>query len=121
MRGDDDDKDWDAVVLNHVLVHVLDKDQVEASAADDFNAFVITNGIDDVRLLMTVSADDFKSMECDINFKTFCAFQTLNKMYNVQGQQEYVVSQFGKTCGDVLHDVQCESDYNTFFCGYYHT
>ena len=30
--GDDDVQDWDAEVLNHVLLNVLDKDQVEASA-----------------------------------------------------------------------------------------
>ena len=46
--SDDDDQDWDALVLNHVLVHVLDKDQVEASAADDFTVFVIMNGINNV-------------------------------------------------------------------------
>ena len=67
QRGDDDDQDWDAVVLNHVLVHVLDKDQVEASATDDFTVFVIANGIDDVCLLITMSEDDFKLMGCGIN------------------------------------------------------
>ena len=59
QHGINDDQDWDAEVLNHVLVHVLDKDQAEASTTDDFTVFVITNGIDDVRLLMTMSEDDF--------------------------------------------------------------
>ena len=32
QRDADDAQDWDAEVLNQMLVHVLDKDQVEASA-----------------------------------------------------------------------------------------
>ena len=48
QHGNEDDQDWDAEVLNYVLVHVLDKDQVEASAADDFTVFVIMNGIKNV-------------------------------------------------------------------------
>ena len=84
QRGDDDAQDWDAEVLNHALVHVLDKDQVEASASDDFAVFVIANGIDNVRLLWTMSEDNFKSMGYDIDFKTFCALQAVNKMHNKQ-------------------------------------
>ena len=34
--SDDDGRDWDAEVLNHALVHVLDKGQVEASATTNF-------------------------------------------------------------------------------------
>ena len=29
QHSDDDAQDWDAEVLNHTLVHVLDNDQVE--------------------------------------------------------------------------------------------
>ena len=84
QHGDDDDQDWDAEVLNHVLVHILDKDQVEASATNDFATFVITNRIDDVRLLLTMLEDDFKLMGYKIDFKTFRTLQTLDKMCNKQ-------------------------------------
>ena len=84
QHGDDDIQDWDAKALSHVLVHVLDKDQVEASATNDLTVFVITNGIDDVRVLLTVLEDDFKLMGYNINFKSFRTLQTLNKMYNEQ-------------------------------------
>ena len=80
----DDIQDWDAIVLNHVLANILDKNQVDASATDDFTVFVITNAMDDVRLLLTMSEDDYKSMGYDIDFKTFCTLQTINKMYNEQ-------------------------------------
>ena len=40
QRDDDDIQDWDAIVLNHVLTNVLDKDRVYASATNDFTAFV---------------------------------------------------------------------------------
>ena len=96
--GDDDDQDWDEEVLNHVLVHVLDKDQVEASAADDFAMFVIANRIDDVRLPLTVSEEDLKLMGHDVNFKTFRALQTLKKMLNKQ-----------------ISDVMSEDDENMWF------
>ena len=84
QHSDDDAQDWDAEVLNHALVHVLDKDQVEARVTDDFTVFVITNGIDDVCLLLTMSEDDVKSMGYDIDFKTFRTLQDINKMYNKQ-------------------------------------
>ena len=71
-------------VLNHALVLVLDKDQVEASATDDFSACVIANGIDNVRLLLTMLEVDFKSVGYDVDFKTFYAFQAINKMCNEQ-------------------------------------
>ena len=80
--GKDDAQDWNVEILNHVLVNILDKEQVDANATDDFTVFVITTGIDDVRFLLTMSEDDFNSMGCDINFKTFHALQTMNKMYN---------------------------------------
>ena len=70
--------------MNCALVHVLDKDQVKASATNDFTVFVIANRIDDVRLLLTMSEDDFKSIGYDIDFKTFRTLQALNKMYNEQ-------------------------------------
>ena len=82
--GDDNAQDWDAEVLSHALVHVLNKDQVEASTTNDFAVFVIANGIDDACLLLTMSEDDFKSMGYDVDFKTFCTLQALNKMYNEQ-------------------------------------
>ena len=67
-----------------MLVHVLCKNQVEARATNDFTVFVITNRIDNVRLLLTMLEDDFKLMGYDIDFNTFCALQVLNKMYNEQ-------------------------------------
>ena len=45
---------------------------------------MIANGIDNVRLLLTMLEDEFKSMEHDIDFKTFHTLQVLNKMYNEQ-------------------------------------
>ena len=36
QRDDVDIQDWDAIVLNHVLANVLDKDRVDASATNDF-------------------------------------------------------------------------------------
>ena len=46
--GDDDVHDWNFEILNHVLVEILDKEQVDANATNDFTVFVITHGIDDV-------------------------------------------------------------------------
>ena len=54
QRNDDDVQDWDAIVLNHVLANVLDRDWVDASATDDFTVFVIANSMDDVHLLLTM-------------------------------------------------------------------
>ena len=78
QRGDDDIQDWDAKVLNHMLVNVLDKDWV------DFMAFVIANGMEDDRLLLTMLEDDYKSIGHNIHFKTFRTSQTVNKMCNEQ-------------------------------------
>ena len=82
--GDADAQDWGAEVLNHVLVHILDKDQVETSATNDFTVFVIANGIDNMCLLLTVLKDCFKSMGYDIDLKTLRTLQALNKMHNEQ-------------------------------------
>ena len=57
--GDDDSQDWDVTVLNHVLVNVLDKDRVDASATNDFTVFVIVNSMGDVCWLLTMSEDDY--------------------------------------------------------------
>ena len=84
QRNDNDARDCNAEILNHILVHILDKEQVDASATNDFTVFVIANGIDDVRLLLTVSEDDFNSMGCNVNFKTIRTLQAINKMYNKQ-------------------------------------
>ena len=65
-----------------MLVFILDQDRVDANATDDFMVFVIANDLDDVPFLLTVTEDNFNSMGYDINFKTFRALQTLNKMYN---------------------------------------
>ena len=70
--------------MNHVLANVLDKDRVDASATNDFAVFVIMNAMDDVRLPLTMSEDDCKLMEYDIDFKTFRTLQTINKMCNEQ-------------------------------------
>ena len=98
QRGNADDQDWNAEILNHVLVHVLDKEQVHAGATNDFTVFVIANGIDDAHFLLTVEEDDFNSMGHDINFKTFCALQTLKKMLNKQ-----------------ISDIMSEDDENVWF------
>ena len=82
QRGDTDAQDWDAEVLNRVLVHVLNKEQVDACATNDFTVFVITNRIDNMRLLFSMLEDDFKSMGYYIDFKTFCTLQVLNKIHN---------------------------------------
>ena len=84
QHGDDDVQDWDTEVLNHVLAHILNKDKVDVSVTDDFTLFVIGNGIDDVRLLLGMLEDDFKSMGHDIDFKTFHTLQALSKMCNEQ-------------------------------------
>ena len=65
-----------------MLVKILDKERVDANATDDFTVFVIANGIDDVRYLLTMSEDNFNVMGYDIDFKTFRMLQTLNKMCN---------------------------------------
>ena len=59
QHDDDDIQEWDAVVLNHVLVNFLDKDQIEASATNDFTVFVIVNSMGDVCWLLTMSEDDY--------------------------------------------------------------
>ena len=84
QHDDDDIQDWDAIVLNHVLANNLDRNRVDASATNDFTVFVIANAMDDVRLLLTMSEDNYKSMGYDIDFKTFYTLQTINKMYNKQ-------------------------------------
>ena len=46
--GDGDVHNWNFEILNHVLVEILNKEQVDANATDDFTVFVIVHGIDDV-------------------------------------------------------------------------
>ena len=82
QRGDDNTQNWESEVLNHALVHVLDKDKVDANKTKDFAAFVIGNGIDDAHFLLTMLEDNFKSMGHNIDFKTFCSLQASNKMCN---------------------------------------
>ena len=48
--------------MNHILVHILNKDEADVSVTNDFALFVIGNGIDDACLLLIVSEDDFESM-----------------------------------------------------------
>ena len=64
--------------MNHALVHVLDKDKLDAGETDDFAVFVIGEGIDNMHLLLTMSEDSFKSMGCDVDFETFWSLQALN-------------------------------------------
>ena len=85
QHGDNNTQDWGLEVLNHALVHILDEDEVDTGAIEDFAAFVIGNGIDNVHFLLTVSEDDFKSMSYNIDFKMFCFLQVLNKMHIVKG------------------------------------
>ena len=63
--------DRDAEVLDHMLAHILDKDGIYADATNNFMAFVIQQGVDDVCLIVTMSEDNFKSIRCDIDFKKF--------------------------------------------------
>ena len=77
-----DDKDWDIEIFNHVLVQVLGKNELDANATDDFNRFLVREAIDDVRLLMTLDEEDYKSMGFNIDFPTFRLLQALNKRYN---------------------------------------
>ena len=83
QRDDDDDiQDWNFEILNHVLVKILDKEQVDAHASDAFTVFVITNSFDDIRFLLMMTEGDFHAMGHLIDFKTFSLLQALNKMYN---------------------------------------
>ena len=84
QQGNDDSQDWDAIVLNHVLVNILDKDRVDANATNDFTVFMIANNLNDVRLILGLTEDDYQSMGFNIDFKTFRTLQTLNKMYDEQ-------------------------------------
>ena len=82
QRSTNNAQDWDLEILNHALVHILDKDKVDTNATNDFTVFLIGNGVNDARFLLTMSEDDFKAMGYDINFKTFRSLQAVNKMYN---------------------------------------
>ena len=81
---DDDTQDWDAKVLSHALVHILDKDKLDTDATNKFTVFVIGEGIDDAHLLLTVLEDDFKSMRNHIEFKTFQSPPALNSTCDKQ-------------------------------------
>ena len=101
QRGNDDDvHDWNFKILNHVLVEILDKERVDASATDDFTVFVITNRIDDVRYLLMMTEGDFHAMGHLIDFKTFRLLQTMNKM-----------------CNKVVTDVMDETTESLWFLG----
>ena len=62
QRGGDDVHDWNFEILNHVLVKILDKEQVDAHASDNFTVFVITNSFDDVHYLLMMTEGDFHAM-----------------------------------------------------------
>ena len=64
--------------------HIFNKDKLDAGAANEFTMFVISQGIDDARLLLTMSEDDFKSMGYNVDFKTFQSLQAQNKMCDKQ-------------------------------------
>ena len=81
---DDQTANWDAKVLSHALVHILDKDKLDTDATNKFTVFVIGEGIDDAHLLLTVLEDDFKSMGNHIEFKTFQSPRALNSMCDEQ-------------------------------------
>ena len=40
-NNSDTTQDWDTEVLNHALVHVLDKDKMNGDVTNDFTVFVI--------------------------------------------------------------------------------
>ena len=96
----DTTQDWDLEVLNHVLVQVLDKDQLGTNATDKFTVFVHREDFNDMHLLLTMTEDSFKSMGCVIDFKMFWSLQGLSKMCNQQ-----------------VLDTMCEGDENTWFLG----
>ena len=77
-------QDWDTEVLNHVLVHILDKGEMNADSTNDFTQFTMHQGVDDAQLIVVVSEDNFKSMGCNIDFKTFQSLQALHMMCNEQ-------------------------------------
>ena len=84
-QHDDSDmtQNWCAEILNHALVHILNKDKMGTGATNDFVVFIMGQGIDNVHI-MTMSEDNFKSMGCNIDFKMFWSPQALNKMHNKQ-------------------------------------
>ena len=82
------------------MAHILNKDKLDATAANKCAVFVIGNGFDYVHLLLTMLEDDFKLMGYDVNFKTFQSLQALNKM-----------------CNEQVSDSMSEDDENVWFLG----
>ena len=70
-------KDWDSGVLNHVLVQVLDEEEMDTNMTNEFMLFLMCQGLDNVQFVMTVSQEDFESMGHDINFTMFQILQAL--------------------------------------------
>jgi hypothetical protein len=78
----DEDRDWDFEILNHVLSKVLGKDEIGFAATNPFTLFLMSQGIDDARLLMTMNEEDFRAMGFDIDFLTYRKLHALNMKYN---------------------------------------
>jgi hypothetical protein len=81
-KHEDIDKDWDLEILNHVLSKILGKDEVGPIATNPFTLFLMSQGIDDARLIMTMNEEDFQAMGFDIDFLTLRKIQALNMKYN---------------------------------------
>ena len=58
-------EDWDAEILNHMLVHVLDKDMMDANVTNKFVPFLMHQRFDNIWFIVTMSQEDFKSMGCN--------------------------------------------------------
>ena len=83
-----------------MLVHVLDKKKLDINVTNEFTAFEQSQGFDNVRLLLTVTEDDFKSAGHDIDLKMCWRKQGLNKM-----------------CDEQPLDAMSESSENMWFLG----
>lgn len=64
-------KEWDLEILNHMFVHVLDKDTLDAKATNEFRLFWMHQGFDDIQFIMTMNKEDIKTMGHDVNFIMF--------------------------------------------------
>ena len=67
-----------------MLVHVLNKDKLGADGTNKFAVFVHGESVDNVRLLLTMTKEDFKSMGFDVDFKTFWSPQGLNMLVKLR-------------------------------------
>ena len=69
-------------LLNHVLTAVLNREPVSDSATDPLTCFVRDQGLNDIRMVISMDQEDFKAMGFDIDFATYRSLQTMNRWYN---------------------------------------